>query len=92
MIANSLKTFNLNPEHNYVPWVVIDKNHTAEMQRKAESHLLKFLCDSYFNHVSLASKSKTIAANSFVLRRILKFRSAKQKPFKFKVSRQAEVG
>ncbi len=25
LIANSLKTFNLSPEHNYIPWVVIDK-------------------------------------------------------------------
>ncbi|XP_017492951.1 PREDICTED: gamma-interferon-inducible lysosomal thiol reductase-like, partial [Rhagoletis zephyria] len=50
LIANSLKTFNLSPEHNYIPWVVIDKAHTTELQRQSESHLLKFLCDNYFSH------------------------------------------
>lgn len=52
LIANSLKTFNLNPEHTYVPWIVIDKNHTKQMQTGAETNLLQFLCDNYFNHVS----------------------------------------
>ncbi|OTF80971.1 gamma-interferon inducible lysosomal thiol reductase-like protein [Euroglyphus maynei] len=50
LIANSLKTFNLNPEHNYVPWIVIDKNHTVKMQKSAETNLLGFLCENYFNH------------------------------------------
>lgn len=53
LIANSLKTFNLNPEHTYVPWIVIDKNHTAQMQTNAETNLLGYLCEHNFNHVSL---------------------------------------
>lgn len=51
LIAYSLKTFNLNPEHTYVPWIVIDKNHTTTMQSRAESGLLRYLCEEYFNHV-----------------------------------------
>ncbi|KAI7688502.1 Gamma-interferon-inducible lysosomal thiol reductase [Sarcoptes scabiei] len=50
LIAYSLKTFNLNPEHTYVPWIVIDKNHTTTMQSRAESGLLRYLCEEYFNH------------------------------------------
>nr|XP_027205503.1 gamma-interferon-inducible lysosomal thiol reductase-like [Dermatophagoides pteronyssinus] len=50
LIANSLKTFNLNPEHTYVPWIVIDKNHTAQMQTNAETNLLGYLCEHNFNH------------------------------------------
>lgn len=54
LIANSLKTFNLVPEHTYVPWIVIDKVHTQKLQTDAEHGLLKFLCKNYFNHVSFA--------------------------------------
>lgn len=50
LIANSLKTFNLNPEHSYIPWIVIDKNHTRELQSRAENQLLKYLCETYFSH------------------------------------------
>lgn len=50
LIANSLKTFNLNPEHTFIPWIVIDKKHTVDMQKQAETHLMQYLCDNYFNH------------------------------------------
>jgi interferon gamma-inducible protein 30 len=41
------KTNKLNPQHKGVPWITIDGKHTADIQKKAENHLLKLVCDTY---------------------------------------------
>ena len=55
LVAYSHKTFNLNPNHNYIPWIVIDGKHSDQMQREGERNLIKYLCDNHYNHVSETS-------------------------------------
>jgi len=50
LVAYSHKTFNLNPQHKSVPWIVIDETHTDDIQRQSENNLLKYLCDTYHNN------------------------------------------
>eukprot|EP00475_Leptophrys_vorax_P015820 TRINITY_DN2217_c0_g1_i1.p1 TRINITY_DN2217_c0_g1~~TRINITY_DN2217_c0_g1_i1.p1 ORF type:complete len:220 (-),score=67.64 TRINITY_DN2217_c0_g1_i1:54-680(-) len=42
---NAEKTKALNPAHKYVPWIVINGQHTESMQGKAEDDLLSVVCD-----------------------------------------------
>jgi len=43
----ALLTEKLNPPHQYVPWITLNGVHTEEIQRAAQSNLLKLICDSY---------------------------------------------
>ncbi|GAU93315.1 hypothetical protein RvY_05276 [Ramazzottius varieornatus] len=43
----ALLTEALNPPHDSVPWIVLNGNHTDEIQSAAESDLLKLICDTY---------------------------------------------
>jgi interferon gamma-inducible protein 30 len=40
-------TDSLLPKLNYVPWIVIDKMHTNDMQKEAENDLVKYICRNY---------------------------------------------
>jgi interferon gamma-inducible protein 30 len=41
------KTNKLDPPRKGVPWITIDGKHTPDIQTKAETHLLKLVCDTY---------------------------------------------
>ena len=41
------KTNALEPQHEYVPWVTINGNHTEKLQQEAENDLLKLVCKTY---------------------------------------------
>merc|ERR1719513_455165 len=41
------KTESLDPPHKYVPWVVVNGEHTDELQEKAQSDLLGLVCSLY---------------------------------------------
>lgn len=45
--ANGVRTESLRPPHNYVPWVLLDGQHTDEIQKRAESDLLGLVCDQW---------------------------------------------
>ena len=45
--ANGVRTETLSPPHNYVPWVVLNGQHTDEIQKRAESDLLGLVCDQW---------------------------------------------
>jgi interferon gamma-inducible protein 30 len=53
LLVYSYRTFNLEPQHKSVPWIIIDgKNDTStnEIQRQLAKNLLKYLCDTYHNN------------------------------------------
>jgi hypothetical protein len=37
----------LQPPHQYVPWVTINNVHTEDIEKQAESNLIKLVCDTY---------------------------------------------
>ena len=41
------RTDALKPQHQYVPWIVVDGVHTEEIQNKAEQNLIGFICQQY---------------------------------------------
>jgi len=43
----AMKTDALVPKHKYVPWIVVDGQHTEEMQTEAQIDLMAFLCKQY---------------------------------------------
>lgn len=43
----AVKTESLVPAHNYVPWILVDGEHTAELQTKAQQDLLGLVCQLY---------------------------------------------
>lgn len=47
LYASALLTDRLVPAKIYVPWVLVDGVHTDEIQERAESDLLRLVCDSY---------------------------------------------
>lgn len=44
---SAVKTSALQPAHQYVPWIVVNGEHTDEMQQDAQQDLLKFVCSTY---------------------------------------------
>ena len=40
-------TESLDPTHNYVPWLVIDGEHTEDKQSEAMEDLLAYVCNAY---------------------------------------------
>lgn len=80
LVAHSHRTFNLEPPHKSVPWIVIDGVNTDQIQRESEKNLLKYLCDTHHNthepklaqcEESVVQKSQLSASlkfqNSFIL-------------------------
>lgn len=47
LYSSALLTDRLNPAKNYVPWIVINGVHTDEIQTRAETDLVKLICDLY---------------------------------------------
>jgi interferon gamma-inducible protein 30 len=43
----ALKTAALNPPHQYVPWIVVNGQHSDEIQNAASSNLLELVCKTY---------------------------------------------
>jgi hypothetical protein len=41
------KTETLNPPHKYVPWIVINGEHTDELQNEAQTNLVALVCKLY---------------------------------------------
>lgn len=44
---NAAQTENLSPAHQYVPWVTLNGLHTEDIQNKAQTDLVKLICDTY---------------------------------------------
>ena len=44
---NAVLTENLKPEHQYVPWITLNGEHTEEMEKQAEKDLIGLVCKSY---------------------------------------------
>ncbi|CAN9503239.1 unnamed protein product [Ophioblennius macclurei] len=47
MHQNAIMTQALQPPHQYVPWIVINGEHTDELQGKAEDALFILICSTY---------------------------------------------
>lgn len=45
--ANAVLTENLQPPHQYVPWITINGEHTDDMEKEAEKDLIGLICKSY---------------------------------------------
>eukprot|EP00770_Monocercomonoides_exilis_P000890 MONOS_883.1-p1 / transcript=MONOS_883.1 / gene=MONOS_883 / organism=Monocercomonoides_exilis_PA203 / gene_product=IFN-gamma-inducible-lysosomal thiol reductase precursor / transcript_product=IFN-gamma-inducible-lysosomal thiol reductase precursor / location=Mono_scaffold00014:211473-212218(+) / protein_length=156 / sequence_SO=supercontig / SO=protein_coding / is_pseudo=false len=53
-----LLTENLNPPHKYVPWFVINGEHSDEIQEACEKDLTKVLCQHYKGELPSSCKRK----------------------------------
>jgi len=47
LFASGMRTNNLVPKLNYVPWITLNNVHTIEIQNKSEANLTKFICEQY---------------------------------------------
>ena len=47
LYSSALLTDRLKPPKNYIPWIVINGVHTDEIQTKAETDLVKLICEFY---------------------------------------------
>ncbi|KAM9469574.1 gamma-interferon-inducible lysosomal thiol reductase [Clarias gariepinus] len=47
MHENAKKTAGLKPQHEYVPWITINGEHTDDLQTKAMSSLFQLVCSLY---------------------------------------------
>uniref|UniRef100_A0A8C8HM37 Gamma-interferon-inducible lysosomal thiol reductase n=1 Tax=Oncorhynchus tshawytscha TaxID=74940 RepID=A0A8C8HM37_ONCTS len=47
MHQNAVKTGALKPAHDYVPWIVINGEHTDDLQKKATSSLFTLICSMW---------------------------------------------
>eukprot|EP01098_Paradermamoeba_levis_P011712 TRINITY_DN503_c0_g1_i3.p2 TRINITY_DN503_c0_g1~~TRINITY_DN503_c0_g1_i3.p2 ORF type:complete len:104 (-),score=36.75 TRINITY_DN503_c0_g1_i3:133-444(-) len=45
--ANGDKTDQLNPKHQYVPWIVLNGVHTEDINKEAQDDLLSLVCKTY---------------------------------------------
>ncbi len=45
--AYATLTENLQPPHQYVPWITLNGEHTDDMQKQAEKDLIGLICKSY---------------------------------------------
>jgi interferon gamma-inducible protein 30 len=43
----AVQTENLQPAHQYVPWVTLNGEHTEEIEHEAERDLVKLVCKTY---------------------------------------------
>ena len=43
----AVRTDSLQPQHQYVPWVTVNGQHTETMEREAESNLIRLICKTY---------------------------------------------
>lgn len=43
----AVQTENLQPAHQYVPWVTINGEHTEDMEAEAEKDLIGLICKTY---------------------------------------------
>ena len=47
LYGSGAQTSKLIPRKTYVPWIVVNNMHTAQMQTEAESNLTAFICNQY---------------------------------------------
>ena len=47
LFASGMRTNNLVPNLNYVPWITLDNVHSEQIQNKSETNLTQFICDQY---------------------------------------------
>ncbi|XP_063311655.1 gamma-interferon-inducible lysosomal thiol reductase isoform X1 [Pelobates fuscus] len=47
MHQNALKTGSLKPPHQYVPWIVLNGEHTDDIQNRAQNALFNLVCETY---------------------------------------------
>ena len=43
----AVQTDNLQPAHQYVPWVTVNGQHTEQMEAEAEKDLVRLICKTY---------------------------------------------
>ena len=47
MYQIAVATDNLNPKHNYVPWIVVNDKHNTTAENAIISNLVKYVCSVY---------------------------------------------
>lgn len=45
--AYAVQTENTKPKEGFVPWVTLNGNHTDDIQDRAETDLIRLLCETY---------------------------------------------
>jgi interferon gamma-inducible protein 30 len=52
------RTNELNPPHQYVPWIVTAGTHNAGAETAIENNMVKYICDNYKGTTKIAACSK----------------------------------
>ena len=63
-VAN--RTDSLSPSHNYVPWVVVQGQHTDDLEREAMNDLVGMVCGLYQGAKPVQCNSRMAASNVFI--------------------------
>ncbi|CAG2103651.1 unnamed protein product [Medioppia subpectinata] len=50
LVAHSHRTFNLSPQHHFIPWIIVDGTHTQEFQQRSQMNLMQYMCETYHNN------------------------------------------
>jgi len=72
LYGSGILTESLQPPRNYVPWIVVNSQHTSDMQTQTESDLVKYICKEY-KGPDLPSECKEYLNHSSYLRAELSF-------------------
>lgn len=62
--ANAVRTENLKPAHQYVPWITLNGEHTEEMEKQAEQDLIGLICKSYTVSGEARRRKKRLTTSS----------------------------
>ena len=54
----AVRTENLRPQHQYVPWLTLNEIHTEDIQKKAQDDLVGLVCEN-FNGSPIPDACKT---------------------------------
>lgn len=50
-----VKTNSLNPAHRYVPWIVVNGEHSSGSENAVISNMVGFICKTYKGSVKIAA-------------------------------------
>lgn len=52
-----VKTNNLVPKHTYVPWIVVNGQHSTASENAVQSNMVSFICKTYKGSIKIAACS-----------------------------------
>jgi interferon gamma-inducible protein 30 len=69
MHALANRTESLSPAHKYVPWIVVQGQHTEELEQQATTNLVGLVCSLYKGAKPTQCETQAAAASNFFIQR-----------------------